>query len=146
MIDIRLMTKTDLEQVAGIEREIFSMPWSEKAFADSLQSENTLYIVAEIDGKVAGYCGMYIAFEEGNISNVAVAPEYRRQKIAANMLKNILKLAKEKGVTAVVLEVRETNTGAIRLYEQIGFEEVGIRKDFYDKPKENALIMWKHNL
>lgn len=146
MIDIRLMTKTDLEQVAGIEREIFSMPWSEKAFADSLQSENTLYIVAEIDGKVAGYCGMYIAFEEGNISNVAVAPEYRRQKIAANMLKNILKLAKEKGVTDVVLEVRETNTGAIRLYEQIGFEEVGIRKDFYDKPKENALIMWKHNL
>lgn len=146
MIDIRLMTKTDLEQVAGIEREIFSMPWSEKAFADSLQSENTLYTVAEIDGNVAGYCGMYIAFEEGNISNVAVAPEYRRQKIAANMLKNILKLAKEKGVTDVVLEVRETNTGAIRLYEQIGFEEAGVRKNFYDKPKENALIMWKHNL
>lgn len=146
MMNIRLMMEQDLEQVSKIEKEIFSVPWSKKAFLDSLKSENTLYIVAEKDNSVAGYCGMYLSFGEGNITNVAVAPLYRRKKIAARMLDYILHLAKEKKITDVILEVRETNVPAIRLYEKIGFEEAGIRKNFYEKPVENALIMWKHNL
>ena len=146
MINIRTMEERDLECVAAIEKEIFSIPWSQKAFSDSLNSSNTEYIVAEKDGVIAGYCGMYISFEEGNITNVAVASKFRRQNIATLLLKHLLKLASERAVTDVILEVRETNVPAIKLYEQLGFEEAGIRKNFYEKPVENALIMWKHNL
>ena len=146
MVNIRRMEKQDLEYVAEIEKEIFSVPWSRKAFSDSLNSSNTEYIVAEKNGVIAGYCGIYISFEEGNITNVAVAPEFRRQNMATLMLEHILKLAAERAVTDVILEVRETNVPAIKLYEQLGFEKDGIRKNFYEKPVENALIMWKHNL
>ena len=146
MINVRLMEEADLDSVAEIEKEIFSLPWSRNAFADSLKSENTLYVVAEDDGEVKGYCGMYLSFEEGNITNVAVSPDYRRHQAAYNMLSYIVEIAKEKGITDVFLEVRETNVPAINLYEKLGFKEAGIRKNFYDKPTENALIMWKHNL
>lgn len=146
MINVRLMEEADLDSVAEIEKEIFSLPWSRNAFADSLKSENTLYVVAEDDGEVKGYCGMYLSFEEGNITNVAVSPTYRRHQVAYNMLNYIFEKAKEKGITDAFLEVRETNVPAINLYERLGFEEAGIRKNFYEKPTENALIMWKHNL
>lgn len=146
MTEIRLMCEKDLEQVTAIEKEIFLIPWSEKAFADSLASNNTLYLVAESENRIVGYCGMYISFEEGNITNVAVAPLFRRKKIARHMLEEILTRAKEKNVSDVILEVRETNVPAISLYEQLGFKEAGIRKNFYERPVENALIMWKHNL
>lgn len=146
MVNIRLMREEDLRQVAEIEKEIFSIPWSEKSFSDSLNSDNTLYVVAEKDDRITGYCGMYFVLNEGNITNVAVASQCRRQGSAVSMLGYILKLAKEKGITDVTLEVRETNAPAISLYEQLGFEEAGIRKNFYEKPVENALVMWKHNL
>lgn len=146
MISVRLMKETDLDSVAAIEAEIFSLPWSKNAFEDSLKSENTLYVVSENNGVITGYCGMYLSFEEGNITNVAVSPAHRQQGIAHNMLNYIFKLAKEKGIKDTFLEVRETNVAAIKLYEKLGFKEAGMRKNFYDKPAENALIMWKHNL
>lgn len=146
MTNIRLMKETDLDCVSAIEKEIFSLPWSKKSFSDSLQSENTLYVVAEEEGQIQGYCGMYLSFEEGNITNVAVSPSYRRRHVAYYMLKDILEKAEGKGITNIFLEVRETNVPAIKLYEKFGFEQAGIRKHFYEKPTENALVMWKHNL
>ncbi len=143
---IESMTADDISQVAEIERQIFSIPWSEKAFKDSMESDNTIYIVAKEDNNVAGYAGMYLSFEEGNITNVAVNPSSRRKGIGEKIVRDILNRAYEKGVRDVFLEVRETNSAAIALYEKIGFKEEGIRKNFYEKPKENALIMWKHNL
>ncbi len=143
---IEPMTVDDISQVAEIERQIFSIPWSEKAFKDSMESDNTIYIVAKEDNNVAGYAGMYLSFEEGNITNVAVNPLSRRKGIGEKIVRDILNRAYEKGVRDVFLEVRETNSAAISLYEKIGFKEEGIRKNFYEKPKENALIMWKHNL
>ena len=143
---IESMTVDDISQVAEIERQIFSIPWSEKAFKDSMESDNTIYIVAKEDNNVAGYAGMYLSFEEGNITNVAVNPSGRRKGIGEKIVRDILNRAYEKGVRDVFLEVRETNSAAIALYEKIGFKEEGIRKNFYEKPKENALIMWKHNL
>ena len=140
------MTADDISQVAEIERQIFSIPWSEKAFKDSMESDNTIYIVAKEDNNVTGYAGMYLSFEEGNITNVAVNPSSRRKGIGEKIVRDILNRAYEKGVRDVFLEVRETNSAAIALYEKIGFKEEGIRKNFYEKPKENALIMWKHNL
>ena len=146
MIQYRRMQKEDLEEVAAIEQQIFSLPWSKQAFEESLDNKNTLFIVAKSEEKIAGYCGIYISFEEGNISNVAVAPAFRRKGIAENMIKDLLKEAAKKGVTSVFLEVRKTNVAAIALYEKSGFREVGVRKDFYDKPKEDALIMWKNRI
>lgn len=146
MVNIRLMKEIDLDGVTEIEKEIFSQPWSKTSFADSLKSKNTMYVVAEDDGDVKGYCGMYLSFTEGNITNVAVSSSCRRQNIAHNMLNYILELAKEKGITDTFLEVRETNVPAIKLYEGLGFEKAGIRKNYYKMPTENALIMWKHNL
>lgn len=140
------MTVDDIAQVAEIERQIFSIPWSEKAFRDSMESDNTIYIVAKENDNVAGYAGLYLSFEEGNITNVAVNPLSRRKGIGEKIVRDILNRAYEKGVRDVFLEVRETNSVAIALYEKIGFKEEGIRKNFYDKPRENALIMWKHNL
>ena len=143
---IESMTVDDIAQVAEIERQIFSIPWSEKAFRDSMESDNTIYIVAKENDNVAGYAGLYLSFEEGNITNVAVNPLSRRKGIGEKIVRDILNRAYEKGVRDVFLEVRETNSVAIALYEKIGFKEEGIRKNFYDKPRENALIMWKHNL
>ena len=143
---IESMTVDDIAQVAEIERQIFSIPWSEKAFRDSMESDMTIYIVAKENDNVAGYAGMYLSFEEGNITNVAVNPLSRRKGIGEKIVRDILNRAYEKGVRDVFLEVRETNSVAIALYEKIGFKEEGIRKNFYDKPRENALIMWKHNL
>ena len=125
---IESMTVDDIAQVAEIERQIFSIPWSEKAFRDSMESDNTIYIVAKEN------------------DNVAVNPLSRRKGIGEKIVRDILNRAYEKGVRDVFLEVRETNSVAIALYEKIGFKEEGIRKNFYDKPRENALIMWKHNL
>ena len=143
---IESMTVDDISQVAEIERQIFSIPWSEKAFRNSMESDNTIYIVAKENNNVVGYAGRYLSFEEGNITNVAVNPLSRRKGIGEKIVRDILNRAYEKGVRDVFLEVRETNSVAIALYEKIGFKEEGIRKNFYDKPRENALIMWKHNL
>lgn len=135
-----------MSQVAEIEKRIFSIPWSKKAFQDSMESENTIYIVAKEQEKVLGYAGMYVSFEEGNITNVAVDINARRRSIGRSLIVDILNKGKEKGVTDVFLEVRETNYAAISLYEKIGFQEAGIRKNFYEKPTENAVVMWKHQL
>ena len=140
------MKKEDIAQVAEMEKEIFSIPWSEKSFYDSLSNENTLYVVAQEGDIIAAYSGMYLSWKEGNITNVAVGKKYRRKHIASRLITFLLEEAKERGITDVTLEVRETNVPAICLYETLGFAEAGIRKNFYEKPTENALIMWKHNL
>ena len=134
----------DIPQVASIEKEVFSMPWSEKSFEESLQNKDTLYLVAEEDGSISGYIGMYISFEIGTISNVVVAPSQRRKGIAKQLLERLLKASHACGVESVTLEVRESNRPAIELYEKAGFVNEGIRKNFYQKPTENAIIMWKY--
>lgn len=146
MIQIREMTLADVEQVYCLEESIFSIPWSKKSFENSMKQKDTLFIVAEKEEKIIGYLGMYIFFEQADISNVAVAKAYRRQQVARRLLAYILVEAKSRGVKNVTLEVRETNVAAIKLYENMGFCEAGIRKNYYKEPTENALIMWKQNL
>ncbi len=146
MIHIREMTLEDIEQVYNLENSIFSIPWSKDSFESSVKNKNTLFIVAEEEGEILGYLGMYIFSEEADISNVAVSKQYRRQHIAKQMMDDILLKAQAAGVKHVTLEVRETNVAAIKLYENMGFVEAGIRKNYYEEPTENALIMWKQNL
>ncbi len=142
-VKIRLMEERDLSQVAVIEREIFSMPWSLEAFRASSVREDTIYLVAERDGIVCGYCGLYRSLDEGEIPNVAVDRGCRRQGIASAMLKELMRLGAAQGVASYVLEVRRSNEPAIGLYRSLGFEAAGVRRNFYEKPREDAVIMWK---
>lgn len=143
-IKIREMMPEDVPAVAALERECFSEPWSENAYLSTLANENAVYLVAETEsGEVAGICGLLDILGEGDISNVAVAEPFRRQKIAERMLAELLKRGKDRGITAFTLEVRASNEAAIRLYEKFGFVSEGRRKNFYEKPREDALILWK---
>ena len=140
---IRPMTEEDLLQVETIEQESFSLPWSFDAFKSTLDREDTLYLVAAEGDTIVGYCGMYISFDEGEVPNVAVKKECRGCGIGKRMMKELLTQARARGVVSVFLEVRKSNEAAMRLYEKLGFEAAGIRKNFYEFPKEDAVIMWK---
>lgn len=143
MIQIRLMRQEDLDSVAQIEQETFSMPWSREGFASSLGRNDTLYLSAFSDGELAGYCGLLQVLDEGEITNVAVKKCFRGQKIASMLMAELLKKGSDRGITFFVLEVRKSNKYAIRLYEKAGFLQAGIRKNFYEKPIEDAVIMCK---
>lgn len=142
MLEIRKMQEEDLKEVAAIEAACFSMPWSEKGFGDAIARRDTLYLCALEDGKVAGYCGLWQSFEEADITNVAVREESRNRHVGRAMLEKLMELGRDQGITAFTLEVRAGNAPAIKLYENLGFHSAGIRKNFYEKPTEDAVIMW----
>ena len=137
-VNIRPMNINDTLQVYNIEKTIFSLAWSQKSFMEACQRSENIYLVALIEGQVVGYCGMWTVMEEGNITNMAVACPYRKNGIAFLLMKEM-----EKGITAFFLEVRESNVNAIKLYKKMGYKSIGVRKNFYEKPVENAIIMSK---
>ena len=141
--EISAMRMEDLESVSAIELAVFSRPWSREGFAASLQAKNTCYLTARVDGEIAGYCGMIFCMDEAEITNVAVSEPYRRRGVARAMLRKLLECGRQQGVKSFLLEVRESNAAAIALYEELRFQKEGIRKNFYEKPLENAVIMWK---
>ena len=142
-IMIRKMTMDDLDTVVEIEKECFSVPWSKQGFMDALQKTDAYYIVAVTDDRVVGYCGAYGVCDEADINQVAVTGNYRRSGIGERMVRQLLDGLKERGYLYTPLEVRKSNTAAIALYEKLGFVSEGIRKNFYEKPTEDAVIMWK---
>lgn len=143
-IHIRRMIGADAPMAASLERECFSEPWSENAYLSTLANENAVYLAAETEeGSLAGVCGLLDILGEGDISNVAVREAFRRQGIAERMLTELLAQGRKRGITAFTLEVRASNQAAIRLYEKFGFVCEGRRKNFYEKPREDALILWK---
>ena len=138
---VRTMAKEDCAQAAALEKRIFSQPWSEQGFRDAIDMEQNIFLVAEEADKVCGYIGMYQALDEGEITNVAVAPEQRNAGIGRMLIQAAMEQARRQGITQIVLEVRVSNAPAIHLYEKCGFVHCGIRKGFYDFPKEDAYIM-----
>lgn len=142
---IREMQAQDIQQVTVLEQSCFSQPWKKQDFEEVLTNINRIYLVAVCDEEILGGCMLTHILGEGDISNVAVREEYRSQKIAHNLLLQLLKTGVEKyGIVAFTLEVRQKNTTAIHLYEKHGFVSAGIRPDFYEAPKDNAVIMWKY--
>lgn len=139
----RPMKATDTAAAAGLEAASSKEPWSQKAYADALSNENAYYLVAEQDGCVVGCCGLWQSFEDADICNVVVAERCRRQGIAKEMLTALMEEGKRRGVLYFTLEVRSGNAAAVSLYKKLGFATEGIRKGFYQNPKEDALIMWK---
>ncbi len=140
------MTADHLEELEKLERICFSRPWSRKMLAEELENQCAAFLVAEdsVSGRVLGYAGLMVVADEGYITNVAVFPEYRRQGIAAQILQVFLQFAAANHLAFLTLEVRPSNAAAIALYQGFGFEEVGRRKNYYDLPKEDALILTKY--
>ena len=142
-MEYRRMEERDVEQVLAIEIATFSMPWSREAFLESMNNPAHVYVVAVEEETIFGYCGMWGIAGEGQINNVAVREDVRGKGIGFEMMKFVLLEGERQGLEAFTLEVRESNAAAIHVYEKAGFKNAGIRKDFYDLPKENAVIMWK---
>ena len=143
MISYRLvpMTAELIPAIAEIERLCFSQPWSENALHEELFNDTACFIAAVSEnGETLGYAGLHCILDEGYIDNIAVRPEYRRQGVAAELLKAFLRFGNAK-LTFLTLEVRASNLPAISLYGKYGFKEVGRRKNYYSAPVEDALLM-----
>ena len=140
--DIIPMTSAHLDQVAEIEQICFSDPWSRRMLSEHLENECAATLVAMgEDGTIMGYAGLLVVLDEGYITNVAVRPEYRRQGIAGELLAVFRRFAESNNMAFLTLEVRDSNASARALYTKHGFSEVGVRKNYYDHPKEDAIIM-----
>lgn len=135
------MTPIHIPQMAEIEKLCFSDPWSEVGITAELSKNNAYFIVAEENSVVLGYLGLNFILDEGYIANIATHPSYRKQGIATGLLNDVLTFGKNNKLSFLSLEVRESNTSAISLYEKFDFKNVGTRKNFYSNPTENAVIM-----
>ena len=141
-VRIAPMTAEHLDEVAALERVCFSDPWSRNLLSEALKNDLSAYLVALDDaGRVAGYAGLTVVLDEGSIDNIAVRPEYRRRGVAAQLLEVFLNFAQGNRLAFLTLEVRASNYAAIALYGSRGFRAVGRRKNYYEHPPEDALIM-----
>ncbi len=139
-IEIRRAEQEDLPEILKLEEQCFSHPWRLEDFEAELSCADSLFLVAkEMD--VLGFVILRLAGEEAEVYNIAVSPLRRRCGLGHALLKNALDLAEKQGVTRVYLEVRASNTEAMSLYHSLGFETVGLRRGYYDRPVEDAVIM-----
>ena len=136
------MTAAHLSQVAALEKVCFPAdPWSETLFQDALECPDTALLVAEKeDGAVLGYAVLSVVLDEGNLDNIAVAPHGRRRGVADALLSALIEIGRTR-LSVLQLEVRASNLPAIALYEKHGFVPVGRRRNYYESPKEDALLM-----
>ena len=136
------MTADHLDEVAELERICFSAPWSRNMLAEELGNALSAFLVAlDDEGKVAGYAGVQVILDEGYITNVAVRPEYRRRGVAAQLLEVFIAFAEGNRLAFLTLEVRASNQAAIVLYGRHGFRSAGRRRNYYEHPREDAIIM-----
>ncbi len=137
------MDRSHLAAVAALERLCFTTPWNEAMLEEELYNDTASFIVAQRDdGEVLGYAGLHVILDEGYIDNVAVRPEYRRQGVADRLLDVFCRFG-QAHLAFLTLEVRPSNTAAVALYEKHGFREAGRRKNYYENPTEDALLLTK---
>lgn len=141
--EIVKMSAEHIPEIAKLETECFSQPWSENSLSEELKNENSYFLVAVCE-KVLGYIGVQEICGEAYITNVAVFGEYRKEGIGRKLLNEACNGAKLRGCEFITLEVRESNFAAIALYESEGFEKAGVRKNFYSAPTENGVIYTKN--
>lgn len=143
MIRYTFMTDDHVVQVAELEKQCFSDPWSENSVRSELNNPLSLWIVACDGDSVVGYVGSQSVLGEADMMNLAVAPQYRRRSVASNLITTLVEKLTEAGVHCLTLEVRASNFPAIGLYIKHGFVAVGKRPNYYHNPKEDALILRK---
>lgn len=137
------MNKDHVPQIAQLEAQCFSDPWSEKSIASELENPLSLWLVAEENGQVFGYVGSQTVLDESDMMNVAVDPRFRRQGIARALIETLIAELAKMGSRCLRLEVRVSNENARALYARMGFQQLGLRKNYYHNPKEDALILGK---
>ena len=140
---IREMNASDVTAIAELEKCCFSDPWSENSIASELNNPLSYWLVAEVDGEVAGYVGSQSVLDAADMMNLAVSPKYRKQGIGQALVENLVQHLQQNNVIALLLEVRVSNAPAIALYEKLGFIQVGRRPNYYHNPREDALILRK---
>ena len=140
-ISVLKMQDRHLDALCEIEKACFSRAWSREALESEIDNENALFLVAENAGGVLGYVGCIFVLGEGSITNVAVSPKFRRKGIGNLLISALIDNAKKMDAEALFLEVRKSNIPAQNLYAKHGFENCGLRKNFYREPCEDAYIM-----
>ena len=143
---IRAMQKKDVNDVHRIELLSFRSPWSKASIASELNNKFAHYLVAERDGKLIGYCGMWVLFDECHITNIAVDPAERRAGVGKSLLLAAMEVGDYYGATSMTLEVRETNRVARDMYRKFDFEQQGYRRRYYSDTGEGALLLWNVNI
>lgn len=142
MIEIKEMSEKNYLEVAEIDRICITEAWSENAFANELKNDKSLILVAYVDGVTAGFVHLWSILDEAEVNSVAVLPKFRKQGIAKMLLNTAFSYLDT--IKYINLEVREGNTAALSLYEKLGFKRVGLRKNYYSNPKENAILMTQY--
>ena len=141
-IVIERLNSSHIDGMEIIENTCFSEPWSRRSLEELPDCDYAVYFVARDteSGAIAGYAGMYVSVDTGNINNIGVLTGFRREGIGERLLCELLNYSRENGIVLLTLEVRESNTPAISLYEKLGFLKVGVRKNYYRSPTENGLL------
>ena len=133
--------KKHLPDLMEIESACFSQPWSENAMLSELEAEGGIFVTA-LDGiRAVGFCAVRVSFEEAELYQIAVHPDYRRRAVASMLMQSVILKARQEGAEKMFLEVRASNKPAIGLYEKYGFTAIAKRKNYYDNPREDAVIM-----
>ena len=146
MIHFRDLLPEDAEAVANIERESFPTPWSREDFWREASNDFACYIVALDDAEIIGFGGCWISFEEAQVTNIALTSVQRGRGLGKTLMARLMRAAAARGAERMTLEVRPSNTPALRLYEGLGFAAVGIRKKYYQDNDEDAILMWHTKL
>jgi ribosomal-protein-alanine N-acetyltransferase len=135
------MEKGDVPQILAIENVSFPTPWADHAFLSELRNKFAFYYVAVHDGKLVGYCGMWLFSGEAHITTIAVHQDWRGRGLGKLFMNSLMDYAREHGATTMLLEVRPANTVARILYKNMGFRQIGCRRNYYMETKEDALVM-----
>ena len=136
---VRKMAEADIASVVGVDSAAFSDAWKEDSFREEIEKDYSHYFVCECDGEVAGYAGIWCIYETAELIRIATAPKFRKKGIANMLMQEILSCAKDCGCERMMLEVRKSNTPAQALYKKFGFDEINVRKGYYNG--EDALIL-----
>lgn len=145
MRELVIARKEHLPLVASLEKATFSVPWTEQSLEFFLEELN-FCVMLLVDGALASYCTVSTVLDEAQIINVATDNLFKRQGMACAVLEYVFEECRKRGIVSISLEVRESNEGAILLYQKLGFEVLGKRKNFYTYPSENALVMVKNKI
>lgn len=139
---IRKAQLSDLDEIVRLEKVCFNDSWSEESLKHDLEeNERALYVVAEVEGKIAGYMNMWCVLDEGQVVRIAVSPEFRRRHIGEKILRSVMEMTGESGAVFWTLDVRTDNIPAIEMYRKLGFRDDGIRKKYYSEDNCDALLM-----
>lgn len=142
-LSFRKASHADITPILEIERNAFTTPWHEETFRSLQEREEVDLIAAILEEKVVGYAVLWSTLDEGELANIAVAADYRGKGIGGELLRQVVEAAEKRGVRRVFLEVRASNTSAAKLYERYSFQQIGIRRGYYQNPVEDARVLVK---